>query len=155
MLRPREALLNTQGRLVSAAFGIVALLVAASFEARAAAPATTKGKTISLGFVSKRTQAEVEPQFRDFINYVARKLSSSSSAVEGKVVVAPSPNQLAKLLEEKKVDFYTDTPYPTYLINKQGVARLILRRWRGGMAEYHGIIFAKKNGGGASLDALR
>ena len=147
--------MNTQGRLVSAAFGIVALLVAASFEARAAAPATTKGKTISLGFVSKRTQAEVEPQFRDFINYVARKLSSSSSAVEGKVVVAPSPNQLAKLLEEKKVDFYTDTPYPTYLINKQGAARLILRRWRGGMAEYHGIIFAKKNGGGASLDALR
>lgn len=57
--------MNTQGHLVSVAFGILALFVAASFEARAAAPETAKLKTISLGFVSKRTQAEVEPQFRE------------------------------------------------------------------------------------------
>lgn len=142
--------MNTQGHLVSVAFGILALFVAASFEARAAAPETAKLKTISLGFVSKRTQAEVEPQFREFVDYVARKLS-----MEGKVVIATSPLQLAKLLEEKKVDFYTDSPYPTYVINTQGAARLLLRRWRGGMAEYHSVLFAKRDGGAAGLENLR
>jgi phosphonate transport system substrate-binding protein len=142
--------MNTQGHLVSVAFGIVALLVAASFEARAAAPATPKLKTISLGFVSQRTQAEVEPQFREFIDYVARKLS-----MEGKVVITTSPLQLAKLLEEKKVDFYSDSPYPTYVINRQGAARLLLRRWRGGMAEYHSILFRKRDGGVTRLEDLR
>ena len=145
--------MNTHGHLVSGAFGIVALLAVAPYEAAAAAPA--KVQTISLGFVSKRAPAEVEPRFRDFVDYVARKLSSSSSTVEGRVVIAPSPLQLAKLLEEKKVDFYTDSPYPTYVINKQGAARLILRRWRGGMAEYRGILFAKKDGGATKLEDLR
>jgi phosphonate transport system substrate-binding protein len=86
---------------------------------------------------------------------VARKLSSSSAPVEGKLIIAPSPLLLAKLLEEKKVDFYTDSPYPTYVINKQGAARLILRRWRGGMAEYRGVLFARKDGGAAKLEDLR
>jgi phosphonate transport system substrate-binding protein len=86
---------------------------------------------------------------------VARKLSSSTAPVAGKVAIAPSPLQLATLLEEKKVDFYTDSPYPTYVINKQGAARLILRRWRGGLAEYRGVLFAKKDGGAAKLEDLR
>lgn len=120
----------------------------------AAAADAGKTKTISLGFVSKRPQAEIEPQFREFIDYVARKLSSDGK-IEGKVVVASSPLQLAKLIDEKKVDFYTDSPYPTYLVNKQGSARLLLRRWRGGMAEYRGVIFAKKDGGAAHLEDLR
>jgi phosphonate transport system substrate-binding protein len=145
--------MNTQGHLVSVVFGIVALLVAASGEAAAPAPAQTR--TITLGFVSKRAPAEVEPQFRDFVDYAARKLSTSSTPVEGKFIIAPSPLQLAKLLEEKKVDFYTDSPYPTYVINKQGAARLILRRWRGGMAEYRGVLFARKDGGAAKLEDLR
>jgi phosphonate transport system substrate-binding protein len=114
-----------------------------------------KAKTISLGFVSKRSQAEVEPQFRDFVNYVVRKLSAPGAPIEGKFVVAPSPLQLTKLIEEKKVDFYSDSPYPTYVINKQGSARLLLRRWRGGMADYRSIIFAKKDGGPARLEDLR
>jgi phosphonate transport system substrate-binding protein len=142
--------MNTQGHLVSVVFGIVALLAVPPYEAAAAAP--EKVRTISLGFVSKKAPAEVEPQFRDFVDYVARKLS-----MEGRVILAPSPLQLAKLLEEKKVDFYTDSPYPTYVINKQGIgaARLILRRWRGGMAEYRGILFTRKDGGATKLEDLR
>jgi phosphonate transport system substrate-binding protein len=145
--------MNTHGHLFSVAFGIGALLLAATCEA--AAPAPEKVRTITLGFVSKKAPAEVEPQFRDFVDYVARKLSSSSTPVEGRVIIAPSPLLLAKLLEEKKVDFYTDSPYPTYVINKQGAARLILRRWRGGMAEYRGVLFTRKDGGATKLEDLR
>lgn len=31
------------------------------------------------------------------------------------MVIVPTPLQMAKLLEEKKIDFYLESPYPTYL----------------------------------------
>jgi phosphonate transport system substrate-binding protein len=139
---------------ISMFLGLAACVALVSCRVSHAGEPAVKAKTISLGFVSKRSQAEVEPQFREFVDYVARKLSSDS-AVEGKVVVTTSPLQLAKLMEEKKVDFYTDSPYPTYLINKQGTAQLLLRRWRGGMAEYRGILFTKKDSGVTRLEELR
>jgi phosphonate transport system substrate-binding protein len=108
-------------------------------------------KTITLGIVSKRPQAQVEAQFRDFARYVGRKFSSTT---EGKVIAAPTVWNLEKLLEEEKVDFYMDSPYPTYLINRQGAALPLLRQWKGGVAEYRGILFARKDGA-AGLEDLR
>jgi phosphonate transport system substrate-binding protein len=119
---------------------------------RAGAGAT---KTITLGIVSKRPQAQVEAEFRDFIRYVARKYSSSSSTVEGKVAAAANVWQLAKLLEEDKVDFYMDSPYPTYLINRQGAAIPLLRRWKGGAPEYRTVVFTKKDAEAVRLEDLR
>jgi hypothetical protein len=40
-----------------------------------------------------------------------------SPAIAGSVVVAPTQSGLAQLLAEGKVDFYFESPYPTYLIN--------------------------------------
>lgn len=114
---------------------------------------TVKAKTISLGLVSIVFQNEIEEHFRDFARYVARRLSSSLD-MEGRVIVASTALQLVKLLDQKKVDFYMESPYPTYLINKQGAAVLILRRWKGGMAEYRSLIFAKKHSGTTRLEDL-
>ncbi len=87
---------------------------------------------------------------KDFAAYVGKKLN-----LEGKVVTASSPSQLARAMDEQKVDFYMDSPYPTYLINRQGAAMLLLRRWKNGKAEYHSIIFAKKDGPVKKLDDLK
>jgi phosphonate transport system substrate-binding protein len=62
---------------------------------------------------------------------------------------------MIKFLGEKRVDFYMESPYPTYLINRLGAARLLLRRWKGGMAEYRSVLFAGKKSGIARLDDLR
>jgi ABC-type phosphate/phosphonate transport system substrate-binding protein len=56
-------------------------------------------KTISLGIVSETHQKEIQEHFRDFVDYVARKLSSAL-AVEGKVVIAAKAAELAVLLEQ-------------------------------------------------------
>jgi phosphonate transport system substrate-binding protein len=119
--------------------------------ADAAAPQT---KTIALGVISKRPLAEVEPQYRDFVRYVARKLSAPGR-VEGKVVTAQTVYQLQKLLEQDKVDFYMESPYPTYLINRDGAAMPLLRRWKSGSPEYRSIFFAKKEGGARDIADLR
>jgi len=152
----KTAMKNRLGRyalMVAAAAFIVPVTPGAESWTRRAGAATAK--TITLGIVSKRPQAQVEAEFRDFIRYVARKFSTPSSAVEGKVAAAPTVWQLAKLLEEDRVDFYMDSPYPTYLINRQGAAIPLLRRWKGGAAEYRGLVFARKDTDSLRLEDLR
>jgi phosphonate transport system substrate-binding protein len=116
---------------------------------------TVEAKTITLGMVSPRNQKQIEERFRDFVRYVARNLSSAPP-VEGRIVVTPTQSGLAKLLTERRVDFYLESPYPTYLINDvYGAGRLLLRRWKGGMAEYYSLIFTSKNGEIKRLQDLR
>jgi phosphonate transport system substrate-binding protein len=63
---------------------------------------------------------------------------------------------LARLLEQKRVDFYMESPYPTYLINDMhGAAKLLLRRWKSGMAEYRSLIFTRNDGEVSRLEDLR
>jgi phosphonate transport system substrate-binding protein len=118
-------------------------------------PGRVEAKTITLGIVSPRNQKEIEEHFRDFVRYVARKLSSAPP-IEGRIVVAPTQSGLANLLIERRVDFYLESPYPTYLINNvYGAGKLLLRRWKGGMAEYHALIFTSKGGEIKRLEDLR
>src|SRR5919106_5417676 len=112
-------------------------------------------KTISLGIVSETHQKEIREHFRDFVDYVARKLSSAL-AVEGTVVIAAKAAELAVLLEQGSVDFYMESPYSTYIVNNvHGAAKLLLRRWQRGKAEYQSLIFTKRNSGINRLEDLR
>ena len=111
-------------------------------------------KTITLGIVSEINQKEIEEHFQPFVRYVASGLSSAST-VEGRVVVVPTLSRLAAFLTERKADFYMESPHPTYLINNvYGSGKLLLRRWKGGMADYHAIIFTKKSGDIKRLEDL-
>src|SRR5262245_26783323 len=136
---------------------LIAALICGFSAANAAqqAPERAKVPTVTLGIVSATNQTLIADHFGDFVRYVGGKLNPGS-VVEGKVVIASTPFQLARLIEQRKVDFYMDSPYPTYLINDvQGVAKLLLRRWKGGMAEYRSLIFTKRNGEINRLEDLR
>lgn len=135
----------------------VAALVCGFFIANATGqtPATVKPQMLSLGIVTEFNRAQIVDNFQDFVRYLAARLSSASD-LEAKVVIAPTLFQLARLIEQKKVDFYMESPYPTYLVNDvHRVAKLLLRRWKGGMAEYRSLIFTKKNGEINRLEDLR
>jgi phosphonate transport system substrate-binding protein len=146
-----------QTRRLAFVYAIATLLfdITLGFHAVGQTPGKVEAKTITLGIVAPMNQKEVEEHFRDFVSYVARKLSSAP-AIEGRIVVAPTQSGLANLLTEQKVDFYMESPYPTYLINNvYGAGKLLLRRWKGGMAEYHAVIFTKKNSETRRLEDLR
>ena len=135
----------------------VAALVCGFFVANATGqtPATVKPQMLSLGIVTEFNRAQIADNFQDFVRYLSARLSSASD-LEAKVVIAPTLFQLARLIEQKKVDFYMESPYPTYLVNDvYRVAKLLLRRWKGGMAEYRSLIFTKKNGEINRLEDLR
>jgi phosphonate transport system substrate-binding protein len=112
-------------------------------------------KTLTLGMVSETHRKEIEEHFRDFVRYVTRKLSSGRE-IEAKVVTAATPFDLAKLLEQRKVDFYMESAYPTYVINSvHGAGKLLLRRWKSGMSEYYSVIFTSRNSGIKRLEDLK
>ena len=110
---------------------------------------------ITLGIVAETHQKEIEEHFREFVRYMARKISPAT-ALEGKVVVTSTLPDLAKLLDQGTVDFYMESPYPTYVVNNvHGAGTLLLRRWKSGMADYRSLIFTHRNSGIQRLDDLR
>jgi len=139
---------------VSIALSVAAFLLATVVKAEAQTKQTTSNKTLTLGVVFQDPRQPLEEHFRPLVEYAARKLTPMGET-KGMVVVAPTPGQMMKLLEEKRVDFYMESPYPTYLINRLGAAKLLLRRWKGGMAEYRSLIFTSKESGIARLEDLR
>jgi len=111
--------------------------------------------TITLGIVAETHQKEIQEHFREFVRYVARKISPAT-ALEGKVVVTSTLPDLAKLLDQGTVDFYMESPYPTYVVNSvHGAGTLLLRRWKSGMTDYRSLIFTHRNSGIQRLDDLR
>jgi phosphonate transport system substrate-binding protein len=49
-----------------------------------------------------------------------------------------------------------ESAYPTYVINfVHGAGTLLLRRWKSGMADYHSVIFTRRNGGVKRLEDLK
>jgi phosphonate transport system substrate-binding protein len=124
-------------------------------DAAAQADSKAKVKSINLGLVSETNRSSIEEHFGDLVKYVARRLSSGSET-QGRVVVAATPFQLARELEQRRVDFYLESAYPTYTINYvHGAGKGILLRWKGGLAEYESVIFTKRDSGVGRLEDLR
>ena len=139
---------------ISIAFFVATLLLASIVKPEAQTKQTASAKPLTLGVVFQDPRAPLEEHFRPLVDYAARKLTPTAET-KGMVVVAPTPGQMMKLLEEKRVDFYMESPYATYLINRLGAAKLLLRRWKGGLAEYRSLIFTNKGTAIARLDDLR
>lgn len=117
--------------------------------------ANGESKSLALGIVSEVAQSEIEKHFRDFVGYVAKRVYAESAG-SGKVIIAPTPFELAKLLEQRRVDFFLETVYSTYRLNYvHNVGKVILRRHKGGQAEYQSLIFTKRNGPIKRLEDLR
>lgn len=130
------------------------LMLGMALDSPAMGQARQTANTITLGLVAGVNQKQVEEHFQEFVRYLARKLSSNVK-FEGRVVVVPTESRLADLLSEKKADFYMESPHPTYMINSvYGAGKLLLRRWKGGLADYHALIFTRKNGATKHLEDL-
>jgi phosphonate transport system substrate-binding protein len=105
--------------------------------------------------IAEVNQKEVQAHFRDFVRYIGRKMSASSK-MEGNVMIASTQSRLASMLTERRADFYMESPYPTYSINHvYGAGKLLLRRWKGGMADYHALIFTRADGETKRLEDLK
>src|SRR5574341_560198 len=81
-----ETFMKRRQRRLPAVLGILVLLLTAAHAGAGEALERLRIKTISLGIVTQRSHAQIEPLLRDFVGYVARRLSPGES-IQGRVVV--------------------------------------------------------------------
>lgn len=146
---------NTRKRQELPVYCTLTLLVFVALSAaavQARAPGGVRIDTLTLGIVSEKPREKIDEHL-DFVNYLARKLPATTE-IKGKVVVARTALELAKLIEEKKVDFYLESAYPTFLVNERTGARVLLRRWKGGVGEYRSLLFTRRDSGITRLEDL-
>lgn len=145
-------------KMRDAVFGCMWVVLLTGLSGGEAAAQTLKSaetKALRLGLVSEINKAAIEDHFREFVRYVSRRIAPGSEA-DAKVIIAPTPFELAKLLEQRRVDYYFESVYPSYTINYvHGAGKTLLRRWKGGAAEYQSLIFTKRDGGIKQLADLR
>ena len=113
-------------------------------------PAETR--TIVLGDISD-DPAEVIDGTQPLADYLASQLGEYG-ITEGQVRIVTSTDEMVDLLAKGEVDLYFDSTYPATLISDAAGAKIILRRWRFGVEQYQGVIFASKASGITSIDQL-
>ena len=84
-----------------------------------------------------------------YLNTVPELKAYSFSAV-----AAADHESVKKLLQQKKMDIYIDSPFPIVTILEKANLKILLRRAKKGVREYHSVIFTLKDSGVSSIDGL-
>jgi len=116
-------------------------------------PRMTWAKPIRIGSIHDKPGNEIR-KFLPIARYLAEELKSEG-ITEGKIIVAKSIRQMATLLREGKVDLFIDSPFPALAVSRLSGSKLLLRRWKKVMEEYHTVIFVRKDSGISRLDQLK
>ncbi|MBC8076693.1 MAG: phosphate/phosphite/phosphonate ABC transporter substrate-binding protein [Chloroflexales bacterium] len=115
------------------------------------APLAAK-RVIVLGDVSDEP-AEKLKAFQPFADYLVANLGVPG--VEVRVKMAPDLDTMARWMKAGDVDLYFDSPYPAMIVSDRSGAQPVLRRWKGGVAEYHAVFFTRTDSDVNSIADLR
>ena len=113
----------------------------------------TAAQTITLADVSD-SPSETIMSFQPLADYLASQLADFGIE-QGKVIVAPDLETIAADLESGTVDLYFDSPFPALDVVDEVGAFVLVRRWKGGVAEYHTKIVVPADSGITDLDGLK
>jgi phosphonate transport system substrate-binding protein len=113
---------------------------------------TAKGVLV-LADISNNPTKKIK-RYQPLADYLATHLQQFNIGI-GEVKIAPDLKTMVNWLKAGKVDIYFDSPYPAMIVSDQSGAQPILRRWKGGDAQYYGVIFTMKDEGISSLANLK
>ncbi len=138
--------------------GVLAALVSCNLQpaqtSNSEPPATFSAtEVIVIADVSNNPAKKIK-RYQSMADYLAANLKQFGIGV-GEVKVAPDLETIVNWLKAGEVDIYFDSPYPATIVSDQSGAQPILRRWKGGKAEYYGVIFTMVNRGITSLGDLK
>lgn len=116
-------------------------------------PQLAWARPISVGSIGDVPTDEMK-KFLPLAAYLANQLRSEGYD-QGRVIVARSMPEMAKLLREEKVDLYIDSPFPAAAVSRLSGSRFFLLRLKKGLSEYHSVIFARGDSGITRLQDLK
>ncbi len=114
---------------------------------------TASKKTLIIGETGSSPSATIS-SFQPLADYLAANLSANGYGA-GMVKVAPDIETMSKWLKNGEIDVFFDSPYPAMILVDMAGAKPILRRWKGGVADYYAILFARKDAKIESINDLK
>lgn len=88
-----------------------------------------------------------------FLNYLAKQLSDHGIQ-KGKLKLAEDIYGAAQIIKQGEADLFIDSAYPVLMIRELSGTKLLVRRWKKGVAEYRSVIFTHKDSGINSIGDL-
>jgi phosphonate transport system substrate-binding protein len=154
-----ESMLRCVGLVLITVVATLALVAcqAGTSPASTVAPSPTQAlspaQILVLADVSDDPAHTIEA-FQPLADYLAERLAEQGIR-QGRVVVAPDLTTMMDDLKSGEVDLYFDSPYPALAVYEETGAQPLLRRWKGGVKEYHTVIVARRGSGIQDLDGLQ
>jgi len=115
-------------------------------------PVQASSETLYLGSIGDDADEEIK-EFQSLANYLKKHLKQDGID-DVKTVVASNKASMANFISTGKVHIYIDSPFPSMIIAEEAGSTIFLRRWKKGVAEYHSVIFSRKDSGINSLEAI-
>ncbi len=134
-----------------ACFGFVLAAIQAP-AAGAQALSTGSNDVLVVGRISDDPRRHYE-QMRALLDYVVPRMAGAGIR-EGRVLMARDAQQMASYLRRGRVDWVTETAGMGLYLTERAGARVIAVTERDGVAEYRGVIFARRDAGIASIGDL-
>ena len=117
------------------------------------APHGLGAETLRIGSTHNQPVDEIR-RFLPLASYLEKRLKADG-ITQVQVVVSGTLREAAKHLREGTLDLYIDSPFPSLALSQLSGSKFLARRWKKGVAEYHTVIFARKDGGVSRLDDLK
>lgn len=131
---------------------LIAVLIAAMVATAGPPPAVAESQRIVLGRISEKPRDHFE-RMRAMADFLADQLAADGvTGVD--VVLVDSLEEMQELMVTGRVDIASETAFMALDLVDSGVAELMLREWKHGVAEYHSVFFARKDAGLGGIDDL-
>lgn len=91
-----------------------------------------------VGSISSRPDTEIA-RFQPLVEYLAAELKGNGIDLV-RMVVAKDIPAMAEMMASQQVDIFLDSTYPTLAVSRLSGSKILLRRWKNGMAEYRSLI---------------
>lgn len=122
------------------------------FCALAMASSMLQAETLVIGKISENPKQQYD-KLKPIVDHVASRMSDLG-ITGGEVVVARDVEQMQRFLEEGTVDWVTETAFTAITLERSAGARIILRKWKKGVGEYHTVFFTRDDSDIESLADL-
>ena len=115
-------------------------------------PSGLSGDTLTIGSIHTEPASEMR-KLLPLATYLIRELRAEGFT-ERRVVVAQDLTEMTALIRARKVDLIIDNYVMALALNRLAGSQLLLRRWKKGAAEYHGLIFTRNDSNIGKLEDL-